>query len=315
MLALALRAALLPILPIPEPVVHDEFGYLLAADTYAHGRLTNPTHPMWVHFETFSIIQKPTYRVLPLQPAQGLILALGQVVAGHPFWGVWLSVGLMCAAICWMLQGWLPPRWALLGGLLAIIRYGTFTYWADSYWGGAMGAIGGALLLGALPRIKRAPSVRDALLMGLGLAILATSRPYEGLVLSVPVAIALFAWLLGKQSPALRVTLRPIVLPLCLVVVVLGVAISYYCWQVTGNPNSGLPYQAERQQYAVAPYMLWQPLRPEPVYHNAVVKGLYAHDEVWAYWFFGSWWGRIAKLYWTWEFFLGPAFLLSRFLP
>ena len=242
LLALALRAALLPILPIPEPIVHDEFGYLLAADTFAHGRLTNPTHPMWVHFETFSIIQKPTYQCFA-QPTQGLVLALGQVAAGHPFWGVWLSVGLMCAAICWMLQGWLPPRWALLGGLLAIIRYGTFTYWADSYWGGAMGAIGGALLLGALPRIKRAPRVHNALLMGLGLAILATSRPYEGLVLSLPVAIALFMWLGSKQSPALRVTLHSTVLPLCLVLVLLGAGISYYCWRVTGNPLQ-LPYQA-----------------------------------------------------------------------
>src|SRR6266700_2213435 len=190
--ALGLRAALLPVEPIPEPIVHDEFGYLLAADTFAHGRLTTPTHPMWLHFESFSILQKPTYQCFA-QPAQGIILAFGKVVFGHPFWGVWLSVGLMCAAITWMLQGWLPPPWALLGGVLAILRFGVFGYWANSYWGGALGAIGGALVLGALPRIKQRQRVQDALLMALGLVILASSRPYEGFVFSLPVAFLLFA--------------------------------------------------------------------------------------------------------------------------
>ena len=306
--ALTLRAALLPILPIPEPIVHDEFGYLLAADTFAHGHITNPTHPMWVHFETFGVIQKPTYQCFA-QPAQGLILALGQVIAGHPFWGVWLSVGLMCAAICWMLQAWLPPEWALLGGLLAIIRYGTFTYWADSYWGGAMGAIGGALVLGALPRIKHAQRLRDALAMGLGLAILANSRPYEGFVLSLPVALALLVWMVGKARPPLRVSLQRVVLPLGLLLAVLAVAMGYYCWRVTGDPFQ-MPYQAERQQYAVAPYMLWQPLRPQPVYHHEVVKRVFAGEAVLGYQFFRSPAGVLAKLFWTWRFYLGPALTL-----
>src|SRR5260370_27835278 len=95
LLALALRAALLPILPIPEPIVHDEFGYLLAAATFSHGRLTNPTPPMWKHFESFNIIVRPTYQSYP-QLAQGLILAAGQVSFGQPFWGGWLRGGGKC---------------------------------------------------------------------------------------------------------------------------------------------------------------------------------------------------------------------------
>jgi hypothetical protein len=302
--ALVLRAALLPILPIPEPVVHDEFGYLLAADTFAHGRLTNPTHPMWAHFETFSILQKPTYQCFA-QPAQGLILAAGKVIGGHPFWGVWFSAGLMCSAICWMLQGWLPPRWALLGGLLAVLRLTTFSYWANSYWGGALGAIGGALVLGALPRIKRSQRVRDALVMGLGLAILANSRPYEGFVFSVPFALALLAWMLGKHGPLIQVSLRRVVLPLSLVMALTAAGMGYYFWRVTGNPVR-MPYQVERETYAVAPFFRWQSPTLQPIYHHKVMQRMYVDEELAGSALAGSPAGMIAKAVLAWTFYLGP---------
>ena len=271
--ALAARAVLLPILPIPQPGGHDDFGYLLLADTFTHGRLTNPTHPMWVHFESFHIIWQPTYTAM-FYPAQGLIMALGKALTGHSFWGVWLSVGLMCAAICWMLQGWLPPAWALLGGLLAVIRLGTFSYWANSYFGGAVAATGGALALGALPRIKRSQHLRDALVMGLGFTILANSRPYEGLFLGLVVAGALMVWMFGKDRPLPGVAIRRVVAPLLLILILTAGAMGYYFWRATGSPWQ-TPHFVNARTYNPAPYFPWQALRPVAPYHHRVFRDYY----------------------------------------
>ncbi len=215
-LAIAMRVAALPILSIPPPAIDDEFSYLLQADTYLHGRLTNPTPPMWTHLETFHVNMQPTYQS-KYPPAQGLVLAAGQRIGGHPIVGVWLSMAAMCATICWMLQEWISPEWAMAGGLILAIRLSVFSYWGNSYWGGAVPATGGALLLGGLVRLVKCLRVRDALLMGLGIAILANSRPYEGLLLCIPVGVFLLFWWLRKESAEFFLVMRRAILPLAFV--------------------------------------------------------------------------------------------------
>src|SRR6266487_3235220 len=78
---LLIRAVLLPVFPMPQPRVQDEFSHLLVSDTFAHGRLANPTHPMWVHFESMHTMMRPVY-ASAFPSAPGIAMAAAQVVTG-----------------------------------------------------------------------------------------------------------------------------------------------------------------------------------------------------------------------------------------
>jgi hypothetical protein len=259
----------------PEPKIHDEFSYLLAADTFARGRLTNPTHPLSVHFETFHVNQVPTYcSVYP--PGQGLVLALGQVLGGHPIVGVWASFGLACAAVCWMLQAFVPRRWAVAGGLLAATRFGFIAgeapgYWSQSYWGGAVAMAGGAIAFGAWKRLTCQPRVSQALLLALGLAILANSRPFEGALYGLPIGAALVVSVVRRGRPHWQAAFTRVLLSLALVLGLTFCAMAFYNLRLTGNAFR-LPYQQNGIMYGLVPLFLWQPLKAEPAYHHPVMR-------------------------------------------
>jgi len=242
---------------IPEPRIHDEFAYLLNADTFVHGRLSNPTHPLWPFFESFHVFHQPTMNA-KYPPGQGLVLAMGSFVFGHPIAGVWLAMALFSAAVTWMFYFWTAPRWAVLGGLLTAIHFGFGSYWSRSYWGGALPALGGALVLGALARIlKRHFVIRNTVLFCAGLILLANTRPYEGLAAAAFPGLWLLIFLAGQ--PDLR---RKVLLPAVVVLTAAGFGMGSYNKAVTGDAFK-LPYMAYEESYSTAPAFVWQSPKPD----------------------------------------------------
>lgn len=276
--ALAGRALLLPVVGIPQPRINDEYSYLLMADTFSHHRLSNPTPPAWQHFETFHVNLTPTYHS-KYPVSQGIALAFGQIVFHQPWIGVYLSTVLLCGAICWALQAFLPPGWALLGGLLAVVRFALLSYWMNSYWGGSMAALGGALALGAVVRLfDPQPTERKRLLLAsmfaVSLLMLATSRPYEGFAFSLPLLVY-FGYKLTRAMIRREVKLRSTVLP----VVVIGMAglalMGYYNRQTTGNALL-LPHILNERTYSPLPLFLWQQAKPALTFRDPAFAKFYA---------------------------------------
>lgn len=273
LLPIALRLSLLPWFPPPVPRVHDEFSHLLVADTLAHGRLANPTHPFWRHLETNYVLHQPTY-ASKYPPGIGASMALGQLLTGHPWAGVLLIMGLFCALSFWMLLGWLSPSWAFLGGLLISLRFGFLHYWAESYWGGGVAALGGAIAFGSLARLWSTKSPRYAALLVAGWGLIWFTRPYEAAVCALLLTPLILKPFFRSGFRTMAASLAPAVL--------IGLAIAafffYYNWRITGNPWT-MPYQLYQQKYGVPQNFLWQDMVRGPVPEKRNLAATFAWQQ------------------------------------
>ncbi|HML16846.1 MAG TPA: hypothetical protein VK419_07460 [Bryobacteraceae bacterium] len=259
-LPVALRLALVPHYPAPTPDIYDEFGHLFAADTLRHWRLANPRHPLHQFFETFFVLQEPTYSsIYPI--GQGLALAIGRAIFGHPWAGVIASTAAFCSLCYWMLRAWTTAEWALAGGFLAILEFGPLNQWMNNYWGGSLAAAAGCLVFGALPRWRERGRLRDALLVGIGLGVNLLTRPYESIFLGIA---ALLYFLPALRKPA---ELRPLVRTVPAIVLMVGIAGFLTALQnqrVTGHWTT-LPYTLSQYQYGVPAALTFQ---ADPVPHR-----------------------------------------------
>ena len=253
-LPIAFRVCLLGHHPVPTPDVYDEFGHLFVADTLRHFRFANPAHALSRFFETFFILQQPTYSsIYPI--GQGVMLAIGKAISGTSWTGVLLSTSAFAALCYWMLRGWMTPAWALAGGVLAVIEFGPLNQWMNNYWGGSLAAAAGCMVFGALPRLAERVNTRDSIILGGGLSITLLTRPYESIFLVIGVILFFI--------PAMKKGMRAA--PIVILAVIPAIGITFLQNKsVTGNWTM-LPYRLSQYQYGVPAALTFQ---PDPIPHR-----------------------------------------------
>jgi hypothetical protein len=242
-------------------------------------------------------------------------LLLGMVLANHAWVGVWLSTIAMCMAAVWMLRAWLSAPLALLGGILIVLRLGIFSYWVNSYWGGTLTALGAFLVLGAMPRFLEHRRWRDGLVLAVGASILLVTRPVEGALLCLPVAVTILWCLWRSPNGRASRSLVRLGVPAALLLAVSGGWILSYNAATTGQALKS-PYDLNRELYAVTPAFLFLE-RPDSEQRGPpFFRELYAWED--GYYDARTGPARAArsvaaKIYYNWNFYVGflltPAFL------
>jgi hypothetical protein len=108
--------------------------------------------------------------------------------------------------------------------------------------------------------------------MGLGVVILATSRPYEGLLACFPVAGCVAWWFFRDRRQALKNKVVGWLLPVGAVCAIGGIAIATYNQAVTGDWRE-LPYSLHQRQYFHQNVLCFHEIRePERVPVDRIAK-------------------------------------------
>lgn len=274
---------------IVKPVLHchDEFSYLLAADTLLHGRLANPTPDAWQSLQSLHVIMQPKY-VSKYPLGVGFVVAIGISLFDNPLVGSWLSAAALSAACTWMLAGAVSRQWSLMGGLLIALHPTLQVTWSQSLLQGYLVATGCALLTGGVLRLRRRVTYSASFICGLGVAVLALLRPFEGLVCTVLCASALaYLWSGKDLSQQLKMGFRiGTIAMLPILIALAGIVVQNHI--VTGNWWK-LPYQLYESQFGVAPLFVFSAPRLENSVHRADLSTtvLHFHSETSLDWYRG----------------------------
>lgn len=275
------------------PRVHDEFSYLLAADTLLHGRLANPTPEFWQPFQSFHIILEPTYASkYPLGP--GLSIALGQLLFGTAIAGSWLAAGGCAMALAWALRGVTNYRWATIGGLFVALHPTMQVVWSQSLMNGWLTAAASGLLLGGVLRLRRRVSCMASLAVGFGVAGLALTRPYEGLVATcISGAILWGSW--NRHGLHRKIYSGLVVSGMASVPVAVALVLMAAQNMAVSGSYRRMPYQIHESVYGVAPlFVFGAPKAPLMEATGELPNTIHTYHHGWSldsYQRRAGWWG------------------------
>ncbi len=240
---------------IPPMWIHDEFSYMLAADTFLHGRITNPPHELPQFFENPHLIISPTY-MSKYPPGQPFILAIG-ILLGHPFFGVLIALSLFISCFTWMLSSLIDKKFIIPIYILMLISLGLSKHWGRSYIIGALPAAAACLMIGTYLYSLKYKIVRGELIFIISCAILSVTRPYEGLILSVMIFL-MFIYDICRNNLHLESTAKSLTILSAGGLIILAFH-AYYNWHITGNTLL-IPNRLHIDQYMYAPYLWFQNL-------------------------------------------------------
>ena len=256
------RLLLIPLMGLPQPIIADEFSLMLQADTYAHGRLTNPYTSLPPSFSQIYGLISPTYASMypVLKSAPG---AMAEALGLHPWFGILFTMSILVVVIYFLIRRIVPPGYALLMASLVILRFGYFSGETNSYGATPTIPLGGALLVLGYLEFEDKPSIRSGLFVGLGVFLIMTAHPFQALVFAGPILLALAY----KSVRRLTNDFTPVALAgvTASIVIFAGLGLTAAHNQAVTGSWSKFPLDLYRTQYGLTSVFMNGPEPSKPV--------------------------------------------------
>lgn len=228
------------------PAFHDEYSYLIQAETFLAGRVSYPSPPLPEVFDQIHVLNTGRFASRYF-PGTGLWLA-PWVACGHPLWGEWWASA--CAAMLFSLCGRElgGSRVGYLAGLLVAFAPGIalFSNLLLAHQPTLVGL--GLFLLGWL-RLLRSRSIGWGVASGTGLAFAMLCRPMTAAGFALPFGVFTLFWMIRGTSDSRGVWRRCILgASLGWPLLVAGGGLFYYNLKTTGD-GWLTPYSAYTREY------------------------------------------------------------------